>query len=307
MKFFEMQSYGFNQIIKEYADFSQFLPLPAHLEHGWTALKEPLKTDLICAENKGLMLVFNQRRLLSWQEKSKVPVYIMGAPFIHYRRINHITKKATAKGTVAFPCHSTANVHSKYDIEKYCQALNKLSDEYKPISVCLHFSDYKDNNIKIYQKYGFKVKTAGKKIGGSMDFAKNFYQILSDHKYATSNEIGSYTFYAVEMEIPFFILGDRPYFINQNKTDTNVPEKYSTEDFEYGRKSFKLFSTGPVKYISDEQKKFIIRELGIKDCLSNEELYIILNKNFKENNYYLSIIPYWLYKTIKFIQKLFIN
>jgi len=271
----EMTEYGFNLLIKSYAKFPKYIPISFHIEHGWTALSEPLVSDL--RTNKKLMLVFSKRREKAWKEKSDIPVVIMGSPFIHYRRTHKIERYPDAKGTIVYPSHSGTYVKATYDVEKYCKQLQSLDDEFKPITISLHNDDIRRGLDKEFAKYGFNIVTSGHR--DDVNFAKKFYNILRHYKYSTSNEINSATFYCVEMEIPFFILGDIPYGVNDGR-DMNVPMKVSILDFEQVRIAYKMFNTGPVKSISEEQKEYVYREMGVKNCISPQELKKLFWKIF---------------------------
>lgn len=261
----EMLDYGFNVIIKEYARFPKFLSLPCHWEHGWTASSLPLNTDL--ATSKSFMLVFSKRREQAWKQKSNIPVAIMGAPFVHYRRMRNIKKDDDAKGTIAFPSHSCKGVLAKFEIDKYCQELRNLPDIFKPVTICLHIDDINNGIQEKFKEQGFNVVTAGNQF--SPDFPARFYNILRSHNFSTSNTIGSYTFYAVEMDIPFFISGDLSYWENYGD-DPNVPKIYSITDYPIGKYTYDIFNNGPTTVITNQQKQFIIDEIGLNDCLSRQ-------------------------------------
>lgn len=222
MHYREVRNYGFSHIIRKYAHFPWYLPLPAQIEHGWTIYTEALKSDL--STNKPLMLVFSRRRAKAWVKRSDIPVAIMGSPFIHYKNINRISKQKNAKGTVVFISHSTFDIKCEFDISGFCEELKKLPKKYKPVTICLFYLDFIDKKTDVYRKMGFEVTCAGPKFVNSLDFPRRFYEILSSHKYATSNAIGSYAFYAVDLEIPFFLTGSRPKLVNQGDRDVNLLE-----------------------------------------------------------------------------------
>ena len=287
----EVRNYGFNIIIKKYANFPLTLPLPCHMEHGWDPSDKPLKSNLLT--QKPLMMVFNNRRKNAWSKLSNTPVVIMGSPFVHYKNTYKIRKKINAKGTIAFPSHSTFDVKCSYKIEDYCDVLKKLPKDFQPVTICLFWLDYISNKSKIYRQMGFKVTTAGPRFTNSLEFVKNFWEILSKHKYATSNDIGSYTFYAINLGVPFFLAGGQPLLINKNYRDINIKEYSSVADYKYGKQAIKLFSTGPIKSINSQQKEFTFRELGVNECLSAEDMHKILWEAYRKNHYWLkAFIPY---------------
>ena len=292
LDFSETKSYGYNKILKQYAGFPWYLPLPSHFEHGWTTLRGALKTDLVT--NKPSMLVFSKRRAKAWKSESNIPVEIMSCPFILYRRMRKIEKKKDAKGTVAFASHSTYDLGVDFSIEKYCTKLKQLTDEFHPITVCLFWLDYVEV-ADIYRKHGFEVVTAGPKISNSLSFVHNFYEILSNHNFATANDVGSYTFFAVELGLPFFIYGEAPVSVNELGKDKNIGKTAKLTDFAIGRVADKLFATGPSTKITPEQKEFVIEEIGIDDCLTPSQMKKFFMKYSKKNGYaFRMIIWYWI-------------
>ena len=206
-----------------------------------------------------------------------------------------ITQKPNAKGTVAFPSHSTYDVKSQFSIKDYCKTLKKLPKAFQPITICLFWLDYIDPKTEIYRKNGFCVVTAGPKLGNSLDFVKNFYSILSSHKYATSNDIGSYTYYAIDLGIPFFLVGQKTFMVNKNRHDINVPEVYKVNDYYWGKKAENLFSTGPVNTISKVQAQFVAKEMGVEDCLSPKAMNKLLWQYFHKNHYWLKAFPPYIF------------
>lgn len=293
MQHSEVRNYGFNIIMKNYTRFPYILPMPCHMEHGWTPLEGALISDL--KTDKPLMMVFSKRRRDAWKKKSRIPVVIMGSPFIHYKNTHKIAKKKDAKGTVAFPNHSTYDLKSQFSIKEYCRELKKLPKKFQPITICLFWLDFIDQKADIYRKMGFPVVSAGPKFTNSLNFVNNFYNILSNHKYATSNEIGSYTFYAVDLGLPFFLTGKAPILLNKGCKDLNVGESTRLDDFVWGKRAIKLFSTGPTQKISAGQGQFVIEEMGINDCLSPAEMRSLFWKYFNRHHYWLrAFIPYIL-------------
>jgi hypothetical protein len=272
-----IQSFGLNIILRKYLCVPNWLPLIAHMEHGWTPLDEASKTDL---NNKKypLMFVYNKRRFEIYKKvkHNYKNIFILGMPFILYRKKEKISIKEDAKGTIVFPSHDGTFVKSIYNINSFCEELSKLSPEYHPITICLFGGDEKYKK-DIYNSLGYKIVTAGDRY--NVNFYKNFYEILKRYKYAISNGIGSHVFYSIDLNIPFFLLGEEPVIINKELKDPNVPEKYKGSDFSSGKKAYNIFNTGPVTYISENQKKYVENEIGIKNA----------------SNRYILLLFYWSY------------
>jgi len=263
--------YGFNRIIKEYAGFPQWLPLPCHCEHGWTVAPDPLATDLNTA--KGLMLVYSRRREKAWKARSSIPVRIIGDPLLQYRRLHGIQQSPTARGTIAFPSHSTPWADALFDIHEYCRLLRNLPCEFQPVTVCLHSDDVQSGKGEPYGKNGFEVVTAGNRF--DPDFAANFFANLRRHRYATSNDVGSYILYAVELSIPFFFLGEVPLHDNC-RNDPNEPRRFRKTDYPIGKQAYTLFSKAPAGEITSEQRRFVAEESGLLDCIGPQDLRKLL-------------------------------
>jgi len=297
LQYGELRNYGMNYIIKERARFPKYLPLPCYYDHGWSALAEAVDEDLI--NDKPFAMVWNKRMAKSWKQQSDQPVYIMGSPFVHYKNSHHLKKKKNAKGTVAYPVHSTFCLKGQFDVDKYCQDLKKLPKEFHPITICLFWLDYTDPSADIYKKYGFKVVTAGYKLSNSLSFVKNFYDILSSHQYATSNEVGTHAFYAFDFGTPFFLTGDPPVIYNDpaNKYDT-LKEYTFIKEMPFGKITRKMFATGPVKKISVKQRQFVVDELGIKDCISSKEMNKLFWHYYRKNHYWLKAFVPYLFTTL---------
>ena len=65
---YESKKYGIGQIIRVFAFYPKWLPLPCHWEHGWTALPLPLNSDL--ESPKKIMLVNNKDKFDTWKKNS---------------------------------------------------------------------------------------------------------------------------------------------------------------------------------------------------------------------------------------------
>lgn len=258
-----VRNYGFTDIMREYAGLPRVVPFPAYMEHGWYLATEPRESDL--RQRIPAMLVFNERRAAAWRRLSGVPVAVMGAPFVHYRRAEGIEVRAGAKGTVAFPAHSGTVVEACFDEDGYCADLHALPPEHKPLTVCLHWDDIRRGRAEAFERNKLRVVTAGPRHDPS--FAARFYEILSSHQRATSNALGTYVLYSVELGIPFLLHGERAVF----RTPAGSEASVLNED---GRAlvagAEALFAEpGP---ITPAQRDFVAAEAGLDDCLSGLEL-----------------------------------
>jgi hypothetical protein len=269
----EDRKYSLNRIIRLMSGFPEDKPLPCRYEHGHSPFDDKPVNDL--KSKKRLMLVYNKRRLETWQRYSKKPAFIIGSPFVQYRRLQNICKAEDACGTVVFPMHSTPKEEGVFDRQEYCRQLKELPAEFHPLKLCLHEHDFVLGFDKVYREQGFEVVTAG--VRETPDFVDKFYEILRRCRYATSNAFGSYVFYAVEMGIPFFIYGPST---SIRYTDKKHSYERVKQEGEFGTFIEDLFSTYPEVEITEEQRIVVEREVGIKDAIGREALYSLLLENY---------------------------
>jgi hypothetical protein len=213
---YEPEMYGFGKIYREMGFYPKFLPFHIICQHGVSLWDEPQSHDF--NSKYPVMFVFSKRMQKAWQGISKKPCFVIQHPYIFYRKKNKILQKAEAKGAVFFLSHSTSEIKMKLAINKLISQLRKLPLKFHPITICLHYVDINKGFHKPFMKAGFSCVSAGHCEDPL--FIKRFYKILSSHKYAISNAIGSYTFYSVEMGIPFSLFGERPIF--ENVSDTSL-------------------------------------------------------------------------------------
>lgn len=269
--------YSFGKYIRKYGYYPKFLPLAIYTDHGAGRIenkpyKDTLETDA------PTMFYHSPESVKIWKKFSKKPCYAFFSPFVFCRRINKIEKSDQAKGTIAFPTHMTADIDDLSDMKKYIEDLKALPEKFQPVSVCLHMTDVRKGRHKIFMENGLPVFTAG---GNSAGFADRFYGILKNFAYATSNLIGSTTYYSVEMGVQFFIYGDKPILINNG--DANVPA--GEYDFYAGHKHYqelhKMFSTLDCG-ITDEKRKVIEYDLGVYDGVSRLKMsWLLYSSLFK--------------------------
>lgn len=270
----EIVNYGFNRLVKLHLDWYRWLPLSVEIHHGWYPRQAPRAVDL--KKNIPAILVFNERQALAWRAVNGTPAFVLGAPFVHYRRYKGFIQSSQARGTVVFPVHSGSVMDVEFDIDSYCAELLALPAKFHPINICLHDDDIRRKRHEAYLERGFSVYCAGSRR--DPNFADNFYSILSEHEYSTSNGAGSYVLYSVEMGIPFFLYG---------------PEADSTDQMFDGLESepvlqrFNQLFEGVSDEITEAQREFVASEVGVEQSVSVQELraklqWLILVYPFKK-------------------------
>lgn len=274
--------YGHNLLISNYLGVDS-VPPGVVIQHGWTPLASALNSDLQNCKN--LMLCWSERYQRQWQSASDVPSRILGAPYVHYRRSLDIRQNADARGTLAFPAHSTREMRANFDLDRYCEKLMALPSRFQPVTVSLYYGDILHYNLEqFYRQKGFDVVCST--AGTGKPAYESFYEQLRHFKFATSNEPGSYSFYAVEMGIPFFILGELAVRDNTQNRSIDLPNgTYTLRDFPAGDEAYAMFSGRPWNEISKEQQEYVLDETGMRNCASSSELAQLIEEISKQQSF----------------------
>lgn len=300
--------YSMGAIYRKYFDIKlpKYFPNSFHYEHGWYSSNKAVITDMDIPQK--LMFVMNERRKKIYEDELKrlnikKDVIVTGSPFFMYRKLMKLEKSKTAKGTIVFPSHSTYDIEVRYNIENFCKELESLPEKYKPFKVCLHWCDYKKTDIvNKYKSLGYEVVTAGfPNRSNDIKFVERYYDILSSVNYSISNEIGTYTFYSVEMGIPFSLI-DENGLVRCNNGDVNlnnwnIKDEFKLSDISPIVNDAEEIFTGINDIITNEQREFVEIEMGIRE---QKEIDISeINKKIIKN--------YWTFNYGKFFIKLLIK
>lgn len=286
----EIYSQGY--YFRQYAQFPYFLPLMVFSEHGiefgHVGHKE-IENDAYA------MLVFSDYKKINYQKASKKICYKVLHPLIWYRR-NNIEQSPLAKGTLAFPSHSTSKNDCIFDIEKYIQELKSLPLDMQPVCVSLHISDIKKGQHLEFIKHGIPVYTAGNPA--DYRYGERFYNILKNFKYGTSNLVGSYAYFCVEMGIPFSLFGQESKYINTSGDRIYDGDYKEREGYQIAENVF----SGIHKHITNEQKEHVEKNIGTNPDLSRNEMKTLFYKAFLKKGLtprvFFYIIKYLLFKYI---------
>ena len=277
IKYWTSEVYSQGSNYRDYANYPDFLPLYVYSEHGIeynTVGKHEINN------NAEAMFVFSDKKLNNYKKVSKKPCYKVMCPMIWFRQ-NNVKKSNQSFGTLAFPSHSTPNEICEFDVNTYVKQLELLPDTMKPICVCLHIHDIVKGQHKAFMELGIPVYSAGNPI--DVRFSERFYDILKNFKYTTSNLLGSYAYYSVEMGIPFSLYGIKSKYFNVS--DGNFPiGEYLLESDDY-KQAADLFD-GVNLAISEEQLNFVNKQLGCDSYLSREEMHKVLFKSYFRRGFY---------------------
>jgi hypothetical protein len=272
----EVTTYGFGDIIRLYCNYPKCLPLPVNVYHGWY-IENPRQSDL--NDDRRLLLTFNRRQADEWKMHSDKLVAVLGAPFVHYRRLLKIERQANARGTIVYPGHNATSFDFEFDVRDMCERLVGLDRKFHPITVSVFEGDIVAGKDKIYREYGFRTFCPGPRK--TIEFCKSFYSELAKHRFSCGNHFGTNILYSVEMDIPFFFVGEMGKGIVRNTGET-VAKDRTIAHLSLLDKIRDLFRD-PVNEVTPEQREFVLSESGIDDCLSPDHLRSLLISVFARN------------------------
>lgn len=268
------ETYSLGYWLKHYGHYPASLPLCTYMDHGMTLFDKIPPHEL---ENDApLIFKFSPRLVDIYKSQSKKPVYNLINPAVYYRNQKGITKSNEAKGTLFFIGHSTPDIDDHTDWDAFIDTLKQIPDQYQPIDICLHPADMQKKVDAVFSSKGFRVVSAGP--GNAVGFIENFYSILKNYRFVFSNLTGSYTFYSVEMGIPFSLYGDEPRYFNRGDDNIEKGEYKSYKTQQSYQKAKKLF-TGLHASITDEQKEFVEYELGKHTTVSRKKAAYLLYRS----------------------------
>lgn len=260
-----LEMYGIGYWLKKRFNIPAFIKLV-----NWEIQHSPPLSNKIQDEHistKAHFFFYNEIEQGNYERKGKKGI-LVGSSFVHCRNLNKIKKSESAKGTIAFPVHSIQEVDLIFNWQQYAHELLNLPSQYQPVSVCLYYREIQNGAYKPFLEKNIPVFCSGHMK--DYDFPLNFYNIIKNFKFSTSNAIGSYAYYSIEMGIPYFMYGKAPSIYNHGNNSGFIKGKEvpyldeSIKDFEFIRKEINLttFDINSSVTISKDLQNYIDTKLG---------------------------------------------
>lgn len=262
-----IEMYGFGKEFRTYAGLPEDYPLRAVSQHGIVLLDKPEAHEL--QNGLPLMLMHSRRLQAEWKKLSKKRCQVIKSPFHTYRVRNKITQHANAAGSIFFVSHTTFWNKAKLDVNKLILQINNLPEAFKPVDICLHFVDIKKGLHHAFLNAGFTCYCAGNQY--NEDFIKNFYSFVPKFKYVLTNHVGSYVFYAVDLNIPVSMVGESPEY-EYEKTKFYEAKVSTSKDHTRMRLFEEILGQNLNTEISEELRRNCIAEMGITDGMEPDML-----------------------------------
>ncbi len=231
--------------------------------------------DLKTALNTQKILICNrtsQEKYIVNKGRKKSITFSSGALFPRYKNLKNFKLAPNRKGTIAFPVHKSTYIDTNVDWQDYIDKLKALPEEFQPVSVSIYWRDLLRNGHEIFLKNGIKVYSSGHCC--DPDFCDNFYEILSHHKYATTNyAVSSSLMYAMDFGLNIFLYDNPKYDkenLTYNKKFKSALDKYGVTEEEFNiytdtniNFGKKVFPQYPETKVTEENRILIIEKLGL--------------------------------------------
>jgi hypothetical protein len=254
--------YGMDVALKLYADLPLSRPLKVALTHGIQ-----LHQDFVWeAESRApvpAMLVYPEHLVGPYRAKTGKATFRAAAPYLYAARLLESQPRPLRQGTLFFLSHSSHWATVRSDFEGIRRQLAQLPADLQPVAVCVYWRDHELGHHKPFAESGFKIVSAGHIYDPAFLF--RLHHLISMHKYACSNDLGSHLFYSVKSGASYFHLdGFRHAVAYRDEADERVRDDLHVPNSL--RERIEAMFSSPALQISDEQMRFVDAYTGA-DCL----------------------------------------
>jgi hypothetical protein len=196
--------YGGDRALKLYAQLPPDRPLKLVVPHG-IVFNESYVWQAEAQSSLPAVFAYSDARARAYARFTHKVVFRSAVPFAYAARLIGASP-AQRQGTLVFPGHSTHHLTVEADFEGMAEALLRLDARFQPVTVCIYWRDHELGRHLPFVERGFAVVSAGHIYDPAFLF--RLAHLLSVHRYAASNEVGSSLCYSVIAGCNFFMLPD---------------------------------------------------------------------------------------------------
>lgn len=202
--FWPNDNYGFAHLMKVYAGYPVKEPIYASFPHGMCNRDNVVSISELEADFPSL-LYYPPFKGDLWKKVAKTKkVYPFASP-IHYalKLFQPEFPVEKRQGTLFLPQHTTMKAETKYNREALLAELADLPDEFKPVTICLHWQDLEKGVDKFFTEHGYDFVCAGHL--SDSDYIFRWLHLISQFKLVAHCGFGSALFYSVLAGVPFYL------------------------------------------------------------------------------------------------------
>lgn len=271
----ESEWYGTGTVLRKYLYYPKILPIRIRITHGPSVWDQV--TDHFIEAKEYYSALYSRRLTLNFEERTSRKCFQFQSPFWIYYKKNRNKFKSSKSGTIFFLSHSTFWTEVETSHQSVIGYLNNLPKSMLPISICMHFVDIQKKRHIPFLDAGFRIYTAGN--WENKWFIHNFFEIVSNYKYAVSNTFGSQFLYCTMIGVKSIIY---------QKITTSVVHQEDTNEIAAYDKGYSFLRQNEVvsafldksDTITSLQQSIVEEELGIKEGLSMFNMSFVLYKAY---------------------------
>ncbi len=197
--------YGFDLILKRYADVAADYPLKALVPHGIT-----LDPGFVWKEERNAplpgVLCYEPHRRRLYATACPKKVLAAASPYLYLLEMLPPPAGQDREGTLFFPSHSTHHIAAATSgFEAAAGALENLPSEAGPVRVCMYWRDLALGHDAPFRQRGFPIVSAGHIY--DLAFPLRLHHLLQRHRYAAGNDLGSHMAHALASGCGYFHVG----------------------------------------------------------------------------------------------------
>jgi glycosyltransferase involved in cell wall biosynthesis len=258
--------YGHESILKEYAGLPHSAKLTGSIQHGYRLSPVPDgNADPDLPEDASVHMFWSGDVRDRFKELSEGAIAI-GAPFLYLQKL-YQPEPSMTEGSLFFAAHSSVLDKVEYDISSTCDLLEQLDEEFRPITVCVYWTDLLSGHAKIYEERGFRVVSFGNRQ--DPNFLVRFLEEITRHDFSMSNQPTSALLYTASMGIKTIMIED-----TLNAVSSNFDLKYFSNQLDKSCATFSKFFQSDIDI--EQQRAFANRLLGKDQMLTKRELRSLL-------------------------------
>ena len=264
--------YGMDVVLKLYADLPLCRPLKVALTHG-IQLHQDFVWEAEVDAPVPAMLVYPEHLVAPYRAKTRKATFRAAAPYLYAVRLLEAQPRPSRQGTLFFLSHSSHWVTARSDFDGIRRQLAQLPPDFHPVTVCIYWRDHELGHHKAFAERGFKIVSAGHIYDRAFLF--RLHHLISMHKYACSNDLGSHLFYSIKSGASYFHLDG----LRHATTDRDESGKEPLQDLHLPtslRERVESMFSPPTFQISDERMQFVDAYTGTDFLMTRSELRAFL-------------------------------
>lgn len=266
--------YGHVYQLKQYAGIDSNKLINAIIRHGMNIANiQPAEVE--CSHLVDTVITYSEYDKERTERVTSFKAIPIG-PYIAYvqeyctQEELMVERRKNGRTLLVFPSHGIAGLDIRYDVEIFCEEIDKVAKDFDTVMVCLYYHDVQLRMDKLYKKRGYKVVCAGS--GLDKYFLSRLRMIFQLSDAVIGNAYTTGLAYALYFDKPVYVFRQEVGFDNTSGNNGTQLERITDVEREfYEITSDKNFGN------LEKQKEWGKYYFGLDEVKSKEELAALLN------------------------------